>query len=90
MNRLFAGLFLAALAASPALAQSDSNIMGPAAAVGNYGAYAQARHRPASPAPAAVGQAAYAVRDAQGNVVGADPDPNIRSELRREADEGMW
>jgi len=81
--------------ASPALAQSfdpsvgSGNIAAPAAS-GSYqsaeGAFAQVVPGTPRRAPRAVFRAPNVVQDEHGRVVGADPDPNIRLQLYRDAD----
>jgi hypothetical protein len=96
MKLLATALALATLVASPAFAQSYDPDLGsgnivPRAGLtapwlayhGHHGAYARVPG-------GTVFQSPYDVYDAQGNVVGADPDPNIRAQLRRGADRGRW
>jgi hypothetical protein len=49
----------------------------------DQGAFAQAR--PGTRAPRGV-QRSFTVYDEYGHVIGADPDPNVRLQLRRDAD----
>lgn len=98
MNKFFAAVALATLVGTPALAQSYDPDVGTgniapapyvaAQATEGFQAMAQA---PRHYAPALGASAPQSdVRDSQGNVVGADPDINIRSELQRDNRDTEW
>jgi hypothetical protein len=70
---LLTAVGIAAMAAGPGVAQAASKA----------GAHATAAHALAS---AATSPSAYVVYDEYGRYAGADPDPNIRFQLRREAE----
>jgi hypothetical protein len=99
MKRLLTIMAVLTVVATPALAQSydpsvgSGNIVANPAAVGHQTA-ASARHQDARSAFARVLPGATvspnAVHDEQGNLVGTDPDPNIRFQLNREAEQGEW
>ena len=99
MNRFLAAVALASLVATPALAQSYDPDLGTgniapapyAAAQTTEGLQAMAQ-APRHYAPARTSSALQSdvVRDSQSNVVGADPDINIRSELQRDNRDTEW
>jgi hypothetical protein len=70
--------------ATPALAQSDPGMRLPAAPSGSLasGSVGAARAH----ARSAVNPTPNAVYDEYGHLIGADPDPNIRTQLYREHD----
>ena len=101
MKMLAAAVALAALVASPAFAQSYDPDLGtgnvaptsddPAyVAAPNQGAFGAFARVPEGGHTSRSHRAAAAVYDLQGNFYGADPDPNIRLQLRRESEEGEW
>jgi hypothetical protein len=69
---LLAGVAVAAMAALPNLAQAASKA----------GAHAASARVPGTSAPPST----YVVYDEYGRYAGADPDPNIRFQLHREAE----
>jgi hypothetical protein len=88
MSKLLAAAALTAIIASPVLAQSYDPSVGSGNIVPPPYAYVhQSRgHQAFAQAPGMMGHVpdTVEVRDSQGNVIGADPDLNIRSVLRRE------
>src|SRR5215213_712675 len=99
MNRFLAAMALAALVATPALAQSYDPDLGtgniapaPYAAAQTTEGFQAMAQVPRHYAPARESSALQSdvVRDSQGNVVGADPDINIRSELQRDNRDTEW
>ena len=99
MKRLLTIMAVLTVVATPALAQSydpdvgSGNIAANPAAVSNQTA-SSARHQDARSAFARVLPGATVspnvVYGEQGNLVGTDPDPNIRFQLNREAEQGEW
>jgi len=96
MNKFIAAVALATLVATPALAQSYDPDLGtgniapaPYAAAQTEGFQAMAQ-APRYYAPARASSQSDVVRDSQGNVVGSDPDINIRSELQRDNRDTEW
>jgi hypothetical protein len=101
MKKLLTIMAVLTVVATPALAQSydpdlgTGNIAANPAAVGNQTA-ASAVHQDARNAFARVlpgatmSQSPNAAYDEQGNLVGTDPDANIRFQLHREAEQGEW
>jgi hypothetical protein len=103
MNKLFAAAAVATVIASPMAQSYDPSVgsgnlnsapyhhdqaspyQGGTAGWDNpYGAYAR------SPDIGNENASPSAVYDAQGNAIGADPDPSIRGQLRRESEMGRW
>jgi hypothetical protein len=86
MNKLIAAAALVAAFVSPALAQSDPGMMvRPVVAPAPNSAPRAAYHsnvRATAPAPGSVIM--------QDGSIANDPDPNIRFQLNREAEEGEW
>jgi hypothetical protein len=80
MNVLIATVALAAIVATPALAQTADRRL-PQRNLQSDQFYGQGVERPHSINPA------YDVYDG-GKYIGSDPDPNVRLQLRR--DEGRW
>ncbi len=99
MKKLLTIMAVLTVVATPALAQSydpsigSGNVVANPAAVGHQTA-ASAVHQDARSAFARVlpgaSQSPSAAYDEQGNLVGTDPDPNIRFQLNREAEQGEW
>src|SRR5216684_769996 len=99
MNRLLTIIAVLTVVATPALAQSydpdlgTGNIAANPAAVSHQTA-ASAVHQDARSAFArvlpgtAMSQSPNAVYSEQGNLVGTDPDANIRFQLHRESEQG--
>jgi len=81
---------LAAVIASPALAQSGKHrhqVRNPYAVSSPFSAYAAApygSYRPVQPSA----RGSYNVYDIRGNRIGADPDPTIRDQLARDPSQG--
>jgi hypothetical protein len=99
MNKFIAAVALATLVATPALAQSYDPDLGtgniapaPYAAAQTTDGFQAMAQAPRHYAPARESSALKSdvVRDSQGNVVGADPDINIRSELQRDNRDTEW
>jgi hypothetical protein len=85
MNKLIVAAALVTAFVSPALAQADANMMvRPVVAP------------PASHVPAAALRSSARATAPSGGVImqdgsiAQDPDPNIRFQLNREAEEGVW
>jgi hypothetical protein len=81
LTAIFATVALAAVLATPVLAQSVERRLPPQRNLQNQ-FYGQSGERPHSTNPA------YDVYDG-GQYVGSDPDPNVRQQLRRDY-EGRW
>ena len=99
MKRLLTIMAVLTVVATPALAQSYDPSIGTGNIVANPAAASHqtassARHQDARSAFArvhpGVSQSPNAVYGEQGNLVGTDPDPNIRFQLNREAEQGEW
>jgi hypothetical protein len=99
MHRFLAVMALASLVTTPALAQSYDPDIGSgniapapyAAAQTTEGFQAMAQApRYYGPARTPSAPEANVVRDSQGNVVGVDPDINIRSALQRDNRDTEW
>ena len=99
MNKFIAAVALATLVATPALAQSYDPDLGtgniapaPYAAAQTTEGFQAMAQAPRHYAPARESSARQSdvARDSQGNVVGADPDINIRSELQRDNRDTEW
>jgi hypothetical protein len=82
MKVLIATVALAAVVATPVLAQTVQRRLPPQRYLQSDQFYGQSGERPHSTNPA------YDVYDG-GQYVGSDPDPNIRQQLRRDY-EGRW
>ena len=80
MKKLFAVVALAAVVASPALAQTSKRVR--AENPHALAATAQAVHQPKHGT-----NPSYDVYSQSGNYVGSDPDPQVRSMLQRDAAE---
>jgi hypothetical protein len=99
MKKLLTIIAVLTVVATPALAQSYDPSIGTGNIVANPAA---ASHQTASSARYQDAQSAFArvlpgasqlpnaVYGEQGNLVGTDPDPNIRFQLNREAEQGEW
>jgi hypothetical protein len=93
MNRLLVAMAALTFIATPVLAQSDPGISANIAPVYGQMASRSVNHDARNAAAGLVPAAQYgptAVYDDWGHIYGADPDPNIRLQLHREAQEGEW
>jgi hypothetical protein len=95
MKRLLTTMAVLTVIATPALAQSYDPDVGSGNIAPSYGQTARrsVNHDARSAFARVLAGATVspnAVYDEQGNLVGADPDPNIRFQLHREAEEGEW
>jgi hypothetical protein len=82
---------LAAVIASPALAQSGKHrqqVRAPYAASNPYAAYAAAPYDSYRPAQRPSARGSYSVYDIRGNRIGSDPDATVRDQLAHDPTQG--
>jgi hypothetical protein len=94
MKKLFATMSLAAgvaaIVASPALAQSGTHRQArdPFAAGNPYRAYAAAPYNNYRRAQRPSARGSYSVYDIRGHRVGSDPDPTVRDQIAHDPSQG--